>query len=476
MKKTALFLFLLFFNLTAFSLEVELTTIPAIPIGNVPLQVDFTATLTETGTANYIYTWDFGDGSSQVITTSSEEENIVSHTYAEAGYYIARITVTDNTADSAQDTQRIEAYELTVDLVADSTRIYENETITFTANAINGSPPYVFEWDYGDGQTEITNSPANVLTHTYPSIGVYDVKVTVTDTRVEQAEDTETIGVRDSDGNVPPVANAGGPYIEEPGIQFILNANQSYDLDGTLDQYRWRITTIRGDPQCPTSTLVSASAMRQITCYGIGTAEVELRIRDNPNPGTGGGTGLEQKTGINSISLKEAIEFAIRFATDTTTIVVREVQKDDIVNIVKMELKPEVVNTEDIEVIVTARNVTGQNRDININYEIKDMENNSVGITGSILNEQLTSFEQKDFIITITNASLGGLTTQQNYWVYATAETEGENNTTFNSRRTIFSYNELRSIQLPETNLIGLLGILIGTLIIMKNNKRKDFK
>ncbi|MFH1895450.1 MAG: PKD domain-containing protein [archaeon] len=445
MKKTILIFFLLFFSSLAFSLQVQLTTVPIGAVGNIPFTVTFTATATE-GAPNYNYTWNFGDGSPPVIIPNSPNPvNTITHTYNAIGNYTARISVTDGSVPVENDsaTTRVETYFLTVVLTADNTRINENGSVTFTANAAGGSSPYVFEWDYGDGTIETTNSPNNVMPHIYTTIGVYNAKVTVIDTRIEKAESAIIIiGVRDPlTGNVPPIANAGGPYFGEPGIDNTLNASASYDLDGTINQYRWRIRTTIGDPDCPPNTFVSAVDTQIIVCNGIGTAEVELRVRDN--------------SGANN--------------TVFTTITIREVQKNDIINIVKITAEPEVISTDDLTVIITARNVTNRIQDINLSYEVKDMAGNPVGITGLISNQRMNAFEQKDFAITISNAQISVLQSPQNYWVYATASAQGETNTTFNSRRTIFSYNEIKTIQVPETNFIGLLAVLSATLIILKN-------
>ena len=51
------------------------------------------------------------------------------------------------------------------------------EDITFTGSATGGTPPYTFEWDFGDGNTAIEQNP----THNYTAAGTYDVCLTVTD-------------------------------------------------------------------------------------------------------------------------------------------------------------------------------------------------------------------------------------------------------------------------------------------------------
>src|SRR5437016_8628233 len=50
-------------------------------------------------------------------------------------------------------------------------------SITFTANTEGGSPPYSYNWYFGDGST----GSGAVIDHTYSSAGQYNVSLTVTD-------------------------------------------------------------------------------------------------------------------------------------------------------------------------------------------------------------------------------------------------------------------------------------------------------
>jgi len=51
------------------------------------------------------------------------------------------------------------------------------EVLQFTGSAANGTPPYAYHWDFGDGQTSEQQNP----THTYSDIGNYTVVLSVTD-------------------------------------------------------------------------------------------------------------------------------------------------------------------------------------------------------------------------------------------------------------------------------------------------------
>jgi len=57
-------------------------------------------------------------------------------------------------------------------------------TVNATVNAIGGTPPYQFTWDFGDGTQQVTG---NIVSHTYSVPGTYVLKVTALDTYGNQA-------------------------------------------------------------------------------------------------------------------------------------------------------------------------------------------------------------------------------------------------------------------------------------------------
>jgi len=57
----------------------------------------------------------------------------------------------------------------------------------------------------------------------------------VTDNDQQIDEDSATVLV----GDVPPVADAGGPYNADVDETITFDASDSYDPDGTIDQYAW---------------------------------------------------------------------------------------------------------------------------------------------------------------------------------------------------------------------------------------------
>lgn len=88
------------------------------------------------------------------------------------------------------------------------------EEIQFTGTAENGNPPYVYHWNFGDGDTSDEQNP----THSYDVKGNYTVVLSVTD--------SDDITIRDSTyayilGNQPPsTPEINGPLSGKPGIDY----------------------------------------------------------------------------------------------------------------------------------------------------------------------------------------------------------------------------------------------------------------
>ena len=116
-------------------------------------------------------------------------------------------------------------------------------------------------------------------------------------------------------------------------------------------------------------------------------------------------------------------------------------------------------------------------QDFQIDYEIKDFTTNTTIMTQTQTPLNIEAYDQKDFVLTITSVdfdSIGGLKPLENYWVYATATTiitppeTPETNTALNTRRAIFSFSEIRTLQVPETNLIGIFFVLLLSMAILR--------
>jgi PKD repeat protein len=175
---------LYYFAVTAYDASTESTksnevnpTIAAAPVatfsatptsGPAPLAVTFTDASTGSITTRV---WDFGDGSTSTLLQPS-------HTYAAAGTYTAKFTVTGpGGSTSATKTITVAAPPVAPPVAAFSATPTSGRLplkVAFT-DASTGSIT-TWAWTFGDGGT----STVRQLTHTYTAPGTYTAKLTVT--------------------------------------------------------------------------------------------------------------------------------------------------------------------------------------------------------------------------------------------------------------------------------------------------------
>ncbi len=117
------------------------------------------------------YSWQFGDG-------QGASTNAPLHTYSRPGVYIIDMYAS-STSCSAYDTndapvgrQLGNAFQ-----TGFSNGSWSGLTTTFSAVNTGGIAPFKYIWNFGDGTTSSSASPA----HNFPAIGVYPVTVWVTD-------------------------------------------------------------------------------------------------------------------------------------------------------------------------------------------------------------------------------------------------------------------------------------------------------
>ncbi|UCH88449.1 MAG: PKD domain-containing protein [Thermoplasmata archaeon] len=193
-----------------------------------------------------VYAWDFGDGSKGYGITTS-------HLYTNCGVYTVVLTVQDD--NGAVDTDSIQITVNNVDpynvnIVA-KTSVVEDEVIFFTGSASDTPSDEVllaYDWDFGDSTSGQGTNP----THTYSSLGLYTVELTVTD---DDGSSTST-SIQISVSNVDPVAYAApssmilyGPKmtIKFEGRGFDTFFDQSslvfkWNLGGGIIQYTQDVT------------------------------------------------------------------------------------------------------------------------------------------------------------------------------------------------------------------------------------------
>jgi PKD repeat protein len=199
--------------------------------------------LTFDGTASYdpdggtidSYDWDFGDGNTGVGPTPT---NI----YDTAGTYTVTLVVTDDEGAISLPAETTADIGIDAPPVANPNGPYSgtiNEPVTFDGSASTDDFAIVaYDWDFGDPNDPTPGTGVDPQ-HTYTETGVYTVSLTVTDDvgQTDTATTTATIG----DGNLPPVADAGGPYTADVDEVITFNGTGSTDPNGneTIVSYDW---------------------------------------------------------------------------------------------------------------------------------------------------------------------------------------------------------------------------------------------
>ncbi|MFE0463972.1 S8 family serine peptidase [Kitasatospora sp. NPDC058965] len=105
------------------------------------------------------------------------------------------------------------------------------KTCTFDASLSTGNG-LSYAWDFGDGTTGTGPKPS----HTYAAFGVYDAKLTVTDSAGQTSGNSAYVRATDPTVNENPVA-VGSGYCAVSWCSF--DGTASYDPDGEVASYRW---------------------------------------------------------------------------------------------------------------------------------------------------------------------------------------------------------------------------------------------
>ncbi|HPM81747.1 MAG TPA: PKD domain-containing protein [Candidatus Anammoximicrobium sp.] len=193
------------------------------------------------------YEWDFdNDGTYDFSSTSS---NVATHAYADGGTYTVGVRVTDHDGAWAASSTLVRVYqnEPFASFTADPNPAACGDTVTFDASSSHhGHPDHSivrYEWDFdGDGTYDLA-SAAPTTTHAYPSFGTYTVTLRVTDDNVPPSMAESFFDVFVNQGNLPPVAEANGPYTIELGQDLPLSGSGSYDPNeacgDSIVKYEW---------------------------------------------------------------------------------------------------------------------------------------------------------------------------------------------------------------------------------------------
>lgn len=218
------------------------------------------------------YSWDFGDATPKASTVSP------AHTYAAAGTFPVKLTVTD-----PQGLATTKSFSLTVGanrnpaatLTASQTKVNVGQAISFDGSTSTdretAQDKLTYAWSFGDGSDASALSTSKV-SHSFAADGAYTVTLTVTDTNGKTGTATVAISV----GNTAPTVSA--TITPQPAYalqQVTLDGSASTDTETPRDlSYSWTF----GDGTAATAYGTSPVATHAYAAAGSHTAT--LRVAD----------------------------------------------------------------------------------------------------------------------------------------------------------------------------------------------------
>jgi PKD repeat protein len=168
------------------------------------------------------YLWDLGDG-----TTAATSQ--VDHTYAVAGTYAVRLTVTDDdgATSSATDALTVVANQPPTAAFTVSCAGRDCSVDAATSTDADGAVT-ALAWGWGDGTA---NGAGGTATHSYATSGAKTITLAVTDNEGAIASTTRQVTL-----NLAPTASF---TLSCTGRACTVNGAASTDPDGTISGYAW---------------------------------------------------------------------------------------------------------------------------------------------------------------------------------------------------------------------------------------------
>lgn len=97
-----------------------------------------------------------------------------------------------------------------------------------------------YRWNFGDETSEILSvSPTHIYSKKETTSGTRDVTLTVIDNNGSSSNQIIKINIASATTNIPPVANAGGPYSGYVDTQINFVGSGSKDEDGSIVSWDW---------------------------------------------------------------------------------------------------------------------------------------------------------------------------------------------------------------------------------------------
>lgn len=216
------------------------------------------------------WSWDFGDGNSSTLQNPT-------HIYAAPGTYDVTLTASSG---SCSDMVTLQATSFPLP-VADFTaaNVCVGTAVDFTDNSnANGSNVLQWGWDFGDGGTDLTQSPS----HLYANAGTYDVTLAIVTSDLCVATTTEQVIVFPA-----PVAAFSATTVCEGSATVFQNL--STVTSGSISGQAWDFgdnlgTSLNGGPNYTYANAGTYSVLLGVTSSNGCIATTTQNVTVNPLP------------------------------------------------------------------------------------------------------------------------------------------------------------------------------------------------
>lgn len=243
------------------------------------------------------YSWNFGDGASASGMTAS-------HSFASAGTYSVRLTVTDSCGLSDDDIALVTV--TAVDPCANNSlptanagpnlQGSPNSAVSFDgSSSSDGNGEVVsYWWNFGDGaSTGWQTSPTGQ--HAYSAAGSFTATLWVKDNcGATSAGDTAIVTIAQTNpclNNTPPTANAGADRTAQTNVAVTFSSTGSNDPNGTIQSYQWYFGDGSSATGAATSHAYSAAGSYTVTltvtdnCGATGSDSATVTVSAPPTAG-----------------------------------------------------------------------------------------------------------------------------------------------------------------------------------------------
>jgi Tol biopolymer transport system component len=189
--------------------------------------------------------------------------------------------------ETAQPTETV-GDQAVVEFTADPTTGQPPLLVQFTNNSRNASQ---FEWDFGDGSTEATDSAGEAISHEYEGVGSYVVSLTATDCGGSAADCTATLTIHVTESTLAAVQVDPATVTLGPGETVSLQAVALDSEGATLPdvQLTWEASesgSIDNDGVYTAGTVAGdfADDVTVRATYGLDSVEAGVSVTIVPGP------------------------------------------------------------------------------------------------------------------------------------------------------------------------------------------------